>query len=154
MANTFSQIYFQYVFAVKGRQSMLDKAWRHEVFRYIGGIIAAKGHKMIIANGVSDHVHILVSFKPAGNPSELARDIKLRSAKFINQRVFLSTSFSWQTRYGIFSYAHSQKQKIADYIARQEIHHARISFKDEYLELLRRMDIEFNDNYVFEWIED
>ena len=111
MANTFSQIYFQYVFAVKGRQCLLDKTWRDEVFRYMSGIIESRGHKMIIANGMSDHVHILISFKPSGNPSELARDIKIRSAKFINQRGFIAEAFSWQLGYGIFSYSHAQKQQ-------------------------------------------
>ncbi len=154
MASTFSQIYLQFVFAVKGRQSLLQKAWRQEVFKYLGGIVEAKGHKVLIVNGVSDHVHIFVSFKASQNPSDLARDLKMSSAKFINKRGFISGLFAWQEGYGVFSYAHSQKPKMISYIANQEIHHTRKSFKDEYLELLRKMDVTFEEKYTFEWIDD
>ncbi len=154
MASTFSRIYLQFIFAVKGRNALLGKAWRHEVFSFLGGIVSAEGHNLLIVNGVADHVHILVSFKPSGSPSELVRQLKMRSTKFINQRGLTTSQFAWQEGYGVFSYAHTQKQIVFDYVAHQEIHHKSKSFKTEYLELLRKQDIKFEDNYVFEWIED
>jgi putative transposase len=102
MAGTFSQIYIQYVFAVKGRDNLLQKPWRDEVFKYMAGIIKGKNQKSIIVNGVSDHVHVFVGLKPAMNISDLVRDIKNNSANFINEQKFLNGKFSWQEGYGVF----------------------------------------------------
>lgn len=123
MAGTFSQIYIQYVFAVKGRENLLQKTWRDEVFKYIAGIIKEKNQKAIIVNGVADHVHVFVGLKPSMNISDLVRDIKNNSSKFINEQKFLKGKFSWQEGYGAFSYAHSQIDKVYQYILKQEEHH-------------------------------
>src|SRR5699024_741731 len=112
MAGTYSQIYIQYVFAVKGRQNLLRKAWQKEVFKYISGIIKAKGQKSIIVNGVTDHVHVFVGLKPSMNISDLVRDIKNNSSKFINEQGWIRGKFSWQEGYGAFSYAHSQIDNV------------------------------------------
>ncbi len=128
MAGTFSQIYIQYVFAVKGRQNLLHKPWREEVFKYISGIIKGKNQKPIIVNGVEDHVHCFVGLKPGMSISDLVRDIKNNSSNFINEQKFLKGKFSWQEGYGAFSYSHSQIENVYRYIENQEEHHRKISF--------------------------
>lgn len=153
MAGTFSQIYIQYVFAVKGRENLLQKPWRDEVFKYIAGIIKGKNQKPIIVNGVADHIHIFVGLKPAMSISELVRDIKNNSSNFINEQKFIKGKFSWQEGYGAFSYAHSQIENVYQYIANQEEHHRKKKFKEEYLDFLQTFEIEYNEKYLFEWID-
>jgi len=153
MAGTFSQIYVQCVFAVKGRENVLHKPWREEVFKYMAGIIKGKGQKSIIVNGVSDHVHVFVGLKPAMAISDLVRDLKNNSSNFINDQKFVKGKFSWQEGYGAFSYGHSQIQQVYDYIANQEQHHQKNTFKEEYVEFLQKFEIEYDDRYVFDWLE-
>lgn len=153
MAGTFSQIYIQYVFAVKGRENLLQKPWRDEVFKYIAGIIKGKNQKPIIVNGVADHVHILVGLKPAMSISDLVRDIKNNSSNFINAQKFLKEKFSWQEGYGVFSYSHSQIDKVYQYIANQQEHHRTKTFKEEYVYFLQKFEIEYNEKYLFEWVD-
>ncbi|AFK02093.1 transposase IS200-family protein [Emticicia oligotrophica DSM 17448] len=153
MAGTFSQIYIQYVFAVKGRENLLQKPWRDEVFKYIAGIIKEKNQKAIIVNGVADHVHVFVGLKPSMNISDLVRDIKNNSSKFINEQKFVKGKFSWQEGYGAFSYTHSQIENVYQYILKQEEHHKKKTFKEEYLDFLQKFDIEFNKKYLFEWLD-
>ena len=153
MANTYSQIYLQIVFAVKYRENVLHKSWRDDVFKCMTGIIKNKGHKPIIINGVSDHVHILVGFVPSGSISDLVRDIKNNSSKYINDHNFLHGKFAWQGGYGVFSYSHSQLGGVCNYISNQEQHHKKASFRDEYLEFLRKFDIDFDDRYLFDWLD-
>ena len=112
MAGTFSQIYIQCVFAVKGRENLLQKPWRDEVFKYIAGIIKGKSQKPIIVNGDADHVHVFVGLKPAMSISDLVRDIKNNSSNFFNEQKFVKGKFSWQEGYCAFSYAHSQIENV------------------------------------------
>ena len=153
MAGTFSQIYIQYVFAVKGRENLLQKPWREEVFKYIAGIIKGKNQKPIIVNGVADHVHVFVGLKPPMNISDLVRDIKNNSSNFINKEKFIKRKFAWQEGFGAFSYGHSQIENVYQYIAKQEEHHRQISFKEEYIDLLKKFEIEFDEKYLFDWLE-
>ena len=108
MAGTFSQIYIQVVFAVQGRQNLLHKAWRDEVFKYMAGIIKNKGQKLIIVNGVEDHAHVFVGLRPSMALSDLVRDIKNNSSNFINDHAWIKGRFNWQEGYGAFSYSRSQ----------------------------------------------
>ncbi|MEQ9424146.1 MAG: IS200/IS605 family transposase [Cyclobacteriaceae bacterium] len=128
MAGTFSQIYVQCVFAVSGRGNLLASDWRPEVFKYISGIIKNKGQKPIIVNGMSDHVHILIGLKPSIALSDLLRDVKNNSTRFINDNKWLHGKFSWQEGYGAFSYSHSQLDQVYNYILNQEKHHRKKSF--------------------------
>lgn len=153
MSGTFSQIYIQYVFAVKGRENLLQKPWRDEVFKYMAGIIKGKNQKPIIVNGVEDHVHVFVGIKPSMAISDLVRDIKNNSSKFINEQNLIKGKFSWQEGYGAFSYAHSQIENVFQYIANQEEHHKKETFQEEYLDLLEKFDIEFNEKYLFDWMD-
>lgn len=131
MAGTFSQIYVQCVFAVKGRDCLLQKPWRQDVFKYMMGIIKGKKQKPIIVNGVSDHVHVLVGLRPALGISDLIRDVKNNSTNFINEQKLLKGKFSWQEGYGAFSYSHSQVESVYRYIAEQEEHQRKKTFKEE-----------------------
>jgi REP element-mobilizing transposase RayT len=153
MAGTFHQIYLHYVFAVKGRENLLQKPWREDVFKYISGIITNKGQKSIIVNGVADHVHVFVGLKPSQCPSDLIRDVKNNTSNFINEKKFLKGKFSWQDGYGVFSYSHSQLNNVYQYILKQEEHHRKKTFKEEYFTFLEKFEIPFEEKYLFEWIE-
>jgi len=153
MAGTYSQIYIQVVFAVKGRQNLLAKQWRDEVFKYMSGIITNKGQKPIIVNGVDDHVHAFIGLKPAMALSDLVRDVKNNSTNFINNHAWINGNFNWQDGYGAFSYSHSQVENVYNYILKQEEHHHKQTFKEEYTDFLKKFEIEHDVKYLFEWIE-
>ena len=153
MAGTFSQIYIQYVFSVMGRNNLLQKPWRDEVFKYMSGIIEGKGQKSIIVNGVADHVHAFVGLKPSMSISDLIRDVKNNSTNFINDNKFLKHKFAWQDGYGAFSYAHSQIKNVYQYILNQEEHHKKVTFREEYLDFLEKFNVEYDEKFLFNWIE-
>ncbi|MEQ8715039.1 MAG: IS200/IS605 family transposase [Cyclobacteriaceae bacterium] len=153
MAGTYTQIYIQCVFAVKHRQGLLGKAWRQEVFKYMSGIVTNKGSKSIIINGVSDHVHLFIGLNPATALSDLVRDVKNNSSKFINEQKWLASKFQWQSGYGAFSYAQSQLGAVYRYIENQEEHHRKKSFREEYHEFLKKYEIDHDERYLFEWLE-
>lgn len=153
MANTFSQIYIPTVFAVNGRLSLIRDDFREDLYKYMTGIIRNKGQKLISINGMPDHVHVLIGLRPAMALADLVQDIKVDSSNFINKKKWVHGKFSWQEGYGAFSYGHSQLDTIIQYIQNQERHHKRSSFKDEYLSLLRKFDVAFDDKYVFDFIE-
>lgn len=153
MAGTYSQINIQVVFAVKGRQNLLQKEWREEVFKYMCGIIKNKGHKPIIVNGVSDHVHVFIGLQPVMALSDLVRDIKNNSTNFINDHTWVKGKFSWQEGYGAFSYSQSQIPYVYNYILNQEQHYSQQTFQKEYFEFLKKFEIEHDVRYVFEWLE-
>lgn len=153
MAGTFSQIYIQYVFAVNGRENLLQKPWRDEVFKYISGIIKGKNQKPIVVNGVANHVHIFVGMKPTMAISDLVRDIKNNSTNFINDQKFLRNKFSWQEGYGAFSYSHSQIEDVYQYILNQENHHKKRTFQEEYLDFLKKFELAYDEKYLFEWLD-
>ena len=150
MAGTYSQIYIQVVFAVKGRQNLLAKEWRDEVFKYMSGIITNKGQKPIIVNGVDDHVHAFIGLKPAMALSDLVRDVKNNSTNFINDHAWINGKFSWQDGYGAFSYSHSQIKSVYNYILNQEGHHHKQTFQEEYMDFLSKFEIEHDIKYLFE----
>lgn len=153
MAGTFSQVYIHIVFAVKGRQNLLSKKWRSDLFKYISGIIKSKEQKPIIVNGMGDHVHVLVGLRMTMPIADLVRDIKNNSSKYFNDRQLVSGKFEWQTGYAAFSYGHSQLAAVYDYINNQEEHHKVRTFRDEYIALLQKFEIEHDEKYLFEWVE-
>jgi len=154
MANTYTQIYIQVVFAVQGRQCLIEREHKEEIYKYITGIVTNQGQKMLQINGVADHVHLLIGMKPNIALSDLVRDVKAGSSKFINERRWIKGRFNWQEGFGAFSYGHSQLGQVIQYIRDQERHHQQNSFKNEYMTLLRKFDIAFEDKYVFDFIED
>jgi REP element-mobilizing transposase RayT len=153
VANTFTQIYIQVVFAVSGRLSLIRSEHEEEIYRYITGIVRNDGHKLIAINGMPDHIHILLGVRPDMALSDLVRDIKANSSRFINERRLVGGKFGWQEGFGAFSYSRSQLDSVIRYIRDQEQRHRRRSFKDEYLSLLRKFAVEFDDKYVFDFTE-
>lgn len=153
MANTFTQIYIHIVFSVKGRQNLIQKAWRDELHMYICGIANGKEQKIYAIGGVADHIHLLVSIKPTISISDLVRDIKANSSKWINEKRYVIGKFQWQEGFGAFSYAQSQLNTIIAYINRQEQHHKQQTFKAEYVELLQKFNVAYDEKYLFEWVE-
>jgi REP element-mobilizing transposase RayT len=153
MANTFTQIYIQIVFAVRNRQSLIRPKFEEDLFKYIAGIIRNKGHKLIIINGMPDHIHAFVGLKPKESISDLVRDVKKDSSKFINSKKWLRGQFNWQEGYGAFSYGQSQINDVARYIENQKVHHRKRTFKEEYIGLLKKFQIDFNEHYLFQWID-
>ena len=154
MANTYTQIYIQVVFAVMSRQNLIRKEHKEELHKYITGIVRNKGQKLIAINSMPDHVHILLGLKPDITLSNLVGDIKSHATKFINEKRWIRGKFSWQEGFGAFSYSHSQLDAVIKYIQNQEQHHRQRSFRDEYLELLKRFDVEHDDKYIFASLDD
>jgi len=151
MANTYTQIFIQIVFAVKGRQNLIAKENREELHKFITGIVTNRGQKLFAVFAMPDHVHILVSIGPTIVISDLVRDIKAGSSKFINDKKWISGKFNWQEGYGAFSYSKSGVDPVVKYILNQEEHHKNKSFKNEYLDFLEKFDIEYDPKYLFDW---
>ena len=153
MANTFSQIYIQTVFAVSERACVIKPQFKEEVHKYISGIVSNQGQKLIVINSMPDHLHMLIGLRPSMAVADLVREVKSESSRFINENKWIHGRFSWQEGYGAFSYGHSQLDTIIRYIENQEAHHSRRSFRKEYTGLLRKFDIAFEDKYVFEFFD-
>lgn len=152
MAATFSQIYIQLVFAVKGRENLISISWEEELYKYISGIIKNKEQKLLAINGMPDHIHILIGMKPNCCLSDLVREIKKHSNGFINERKFTSNKFKWQEGYGAFSYSQSSLTNVITYINKQKEHHNKQTFKEEYKQFLTKFQVDYHDDFLFEWI--
>ncbi len=153
MPGTFAQIYIQIVFAVNGRQNLISKQWKDQLHKYIAGIIKGKEQKPIIVNGMPDHIHAFIGLRPSMAISDLVRDVKNNSTNFINDHKLVKGKFSWQEGYGAFSYSHSQVETVYNYILNQEGHHRKKTFKEEYHDFLKQFEIEYNEKYLFEWLD-
>jgi REP element-mobilizing transposase RayT len=149
MANTYTQIHIQFVFAVKHRDGLIHVSFKDELYQYIAGILKNNNHKLLAINGIPDHVHILIGMRPTQSISDLLQDIKGSSSKWINEKNFLRTKFEWQEGYGAFSYAKSEVNSVIRYIQNQEEYHKSESFRDEYLQLLKDFNVEFDERYIF-----
>jgi REP element-mobilizing transposase RayT len=149
MANTYTQIYLHVVFAVEGRQNLIAPEHNDELQKYITGVVTAQRHKLIAINNMPDHLHLLVGLRPDAMLSDLVRDVKAGSSKFINEKRWVMGRFSWQEGFGAFSYARSQLGAVIRYIQNQQKHHAKKSFRDEYLELLEKFGVEYDQKYIF-----
>ena len=150
MANTYHQVYIQVVFAVKYREAVIANEWKSILFGVIGNLINEMGCKTIIVNGVEDHVHCFLGLKPVVSISELMKTVKAKSSKYINDNHLTKLRFEWQEGYGAFSYSHSQINTVYKYIANQEEHHKKQTFRKEYLEFLDKFEVPFDERYVFE----
>lgn len=154
MANTYSQIYIQVVFAVRDRESSISEKWDEKLYQYITGIVTNKNQKMLAINGAHDHIHFLIGMKPDCCLSDLVREIKKSSNSFIKEQKFCKSAFYWQAGFGAFSYSRNQIDTVINYILNQKEHHKSGSFKDEYLDLLKSFDVEFDERYLFQWQND
>jgi REP-associated tyrosine transposase len=153
MANTYSQIYIQIVFAVESRQNLIDPKHNDELQKYITGIVTAQRHKLIEINNMPDHVHLLIGQRPDSALSDLVGDIKSGSTNFINRRRWVRGRFNWQEGFGAFSYSRSQLDTVVRYIKNQQRHHRTRSFRDEYVTLLDKFDVPYDERYIFKSIE-
>ena len=151
MANSYTQLYVQIIFAVKGRENLIAERYRDELEKYICGIISKGKSKALAIYCNPDHVHILIGLNPMLSVSDLVRDIKSNSSKFINKKGWFAGEFSWQEGYGAFTHSKSQLDVVYKYILGQAEHHKRRSFKEEYLGLLQKWEVEYNEMYLFEW---
>jgi REP element-mobilizing transposase RayT len=153
MANTYTQIHIQAVFAVQNRISLIQPPWKDELYKYITGIVQKHDHKVLQINGMPDHIHLLMGFRPNQALSVLMQMVKEDSSKWINTKGFVIGKFSWQSGYGAFSYSKNQVPRVIRYIIDQEKHHAKKSFLDEYEGLLKTYEIEYDPRYIFKPIE-
>tara|TARA_R110002124_G_scaffold263913_2_gene430403 strand:- start:528 stop:968 length:441 start_codon:yes stop_codon:yes gene_type:complete len=146
-------MYVQVVIVVKFRKSLIHKSWKDELYKYITGIVTNKGQKLLRINGVENHVHILLNIKPNLALSDLVKDIKVNSTNWINDRGFNDAKFQWQEGFGAFTYSISQLDNVIKYIENQEEHHKKQSFKEEYILFLKNFEIEYKDEYLFDFLE-
>jgi REP element-mobilizing transposase RayT len=150
----YTQLYVQLVFAVKNRDAVLDKNIRSRVFEYMSGIINEMKHKSIIVNGVSNHVHIFIGLNPAISVSDTVHDIKRSSSLFINREKLCRGKFAWQEGYGGFTYGKSQVEQVYNYILNQEVHHKKVTFREEYIQFLKKFEVEYDDRFLFDFMDD
>ena len=148
-ANTYTQIYLHIVFAVEGRQSLIAPGHNDELQKYITGIVSAQKQKLIAINNMPDHLHRLIGLRPDSSLSDLVRDVKANSSKFINENHWVVGRFSWQEGFGAFSCSRSHLDTVIGYIANQPKHHAKKSFRDEYVSLLENFGVEYDPRYIF-----
>ena len=154
MAHTFTQIYIQAVFAVAWRQSLVRLNFKEDLHKYITGIVRKQGQKLIAINAMPDHTHMLIGLKPNKALSDLMRDVKSDSTEFIKRNGWIKGQFNWQEGFGAFSYSHSQLGSVIRYIRDQEKHHAKRTFRNEYLTLLKKFDVAYESKYLFEFFTD
>jgi putative transposase len=149
VANTYSQIYIHVVFAVEGRQSLIPPAYNDELQKYITGIVSGQKQKLIAINNMPDHVHMLVGLKADLALSDLVRDIKAGSSGFIHRKSWIAGRFGWQEGFDAFSHSRSQLDAVIRYIQNQQKHHTRKTFRDEYIDLLQKFGVEYDERFLF-----
>jgi len=153
MANTYSQIYLQVVFAVEGRQNLIQKRNKQELHNYITGIVTQRGQKLLAVHCMPDHTHVLIGLKPSVALSDVVRDVKNASTNFVNRNRWVAGRFSWQEGFGAFSYGHSQLTGIINYIKDQEQHHASRTFRQEYIQFLKKYEIDHDEKFIFKSVD-
>lgn len=149
MSNTYTQIHIQFVFAVKYRKAQLLSSYKDELLKYITSIIQNNDHKLLAINSEPDHIHIFIGMRPTQSISDLMREVKANSSKWINERGFLPVKFEWQGGYGAFSYRKRDVKGVINYIERQEIHHLKTTFMEEYIEFLKEFEVDYDVQYIF-----
>ena len=153
MANTYTQLYIQVVFAVQNRVSLIQPTWKDELYKYITGIVQNNKHKLIAINGIPNHIHVFIGYKPHQLLPDLMQDIKGSSSGWINRKGFIKDKFQWQESYGAFSYSFSHIDKVVKYIINQGQHHKKKTFKEEYIEFLTKFNIDFDERYILKDIQ-
>jgi len=151
MANTYTQLYIQFVFSVRGRKNLIKEHFRDELEKVMSGIITNQKCKTYAIYCNPDHTHIFVGMHPTMSPSKLMEQVKSGSSKWLNQKQYISGKFSWQNGFGAFTYSKSHIDKVVKYILNQPEHHKKQSFKEEYLLLLQKFEIQYDSKYLFEW---
>ena len=152
MGNTYTQISIQAIFAVQGRENFITSDWRDNLHRYIAGIIQKEATSLAVG-GWKDHVHIFMGLPPVLSISDMLQLVKANSSKWINTQKFVKGKFQWQEGYSAFSYSRSQRNSVINYIMKQEEHHRRKTFREEYLDMLKKFEVDYNEKYLFEFYE-
>jgi REP element-mobilizing transposase RayT len=150
MSNTYTQLYIHFVFAVKYREAIIHEEWENRLQKYITGVVQNNGHKLLAINTMPDHLHLFIGLNPKQSISELMKLVKGDSSEFVNKEGFTKRKFYWQEGYGAFSNSRSQIDSVVKYILNQKEHHARQTFRDEYLEILKGYEIEYDEKYIFQ----
>ena len=153
MANTYTQLYIHLVFSPKNREALIKKEWKDELEKYITAVVQNREHKLLAIGSMPDHIHIFIGYNLNETIPVLVEDIKTSSNNWIKQKRLSKFKFEWQRGYGAFSHSHSQIDAVVKYIRNQEVHHQNETFKEEYLEILRKNEIEFKDEYLFDFFE-
>ena len=154
MGDTYTQAYFHLVFAVQNRKSLIDKSWKPDLEKYITAIVKNQGHKLIAIGSMPDHIHILIGYSVKQTIPDLVNIIKTSSNQWIKENGFTAFRFSWQNGYGAFSHSRSQIDRVAKYVLNQEKHHSKKTFREEYIGILKRVQIKFKNEYLFDFIEE
>ena len=149
MANTYTQLHIQFVFAIKYRAASIEKEWKDELHKYITGIIQENGHKMLQVNSMPDHIHIFIGMRPTQSIASLVQNVKAESSKWVKDKKNCTTPFAWQEGYGAFSYSKSHVPDVIRYIQNQEAHHQKETFLEEYKKILKVFEIEYDEQYIF-----
>lgn len=152
MANSFTQIHLQLVFAVQNRISLIGNSWKHDLYKYVTAIVQNNDHKMLAINGIADHLHLLVGMRPTESISHLMQEIKGDSSGWINKKKFTNGKFQWQEGYGAFSYSKSHVPDVIKYIQNQELHHKQKTFVEEYKQMLDKFEIAYDERYIFKQV--
>jgi putative transposase len=154
MANTYTQLYIHLVFSPKNRDSVIQKAWKDDLEKYITGIVQNHKHKLLAIGSMPDHIHIFIGYNVNQTIPDLVENIKTSSNAWIKENKLSPFKFEWQKGYGAFSHSRSQLDAVCQYVLNQEAHHAKKSFREEYLEMLKKNDVEYKEEYLFEFFDD
>jgi putative transposase len=150
MANSYTQLYYQFILVTKFRNALIKPEWENELYKYITGIVQGKKHKLFCINGMPDHVHFFIGMNPAESISDLMQELKACSSKWINEKKLCPGRFEWQKGYAAFTYSKSQTDRVVNYINNQKIHHQKKSFISEYKEFLEKFEVEYDERYIFQ----
>jgi putative transposase len=153
MPNTYTQTHIQFVFAVKHRQALIHEGIRDRIEKYMTGIVQNSGHKLLAIYCMPDHAHLFVGLKPNQSMADLMKEVKSKTTDFINKEKLTAGKFAWQEGYGAFSYSRSHVQNVIDYVLTQPEHHRKKTFKEEYLEFLKKFEVAFEERFLFQWLE-
>ena len=153
MADTYTQLYIQLVFAVKHRTSFIQPQWKDALYKYVTAAVQNDRHKMLAINGMPDHIHLFIGLNPVIAISDMVRDIKRAGNNWINDNQLVKGRFEWQDGFGAFSYSRSHISQVCRYIEQQEQHHAKTTFRTEYVALLTAFGIDYKDEYLFQFYD-
>lgn len=153
MANTNTQLYLHIVFTVQNKKCIIQSSWKNELYKFITEVMERRGHRVLAINGMPDHVHVFFKMKPVQSVSEIMREVKSESSKWINEQDFLTSKFSWQEGFGAFSYGQSNVEGVINYLNRQELLHAQKSFLEEFKAMLELYEIEYDRRYLFKAVQ-
>ncbi len=149
MASTNTQLYLHIVFTVQNKKCVIQPSWKNELYKFITDVLARRGHRVLAISGMPDHVHVFINMKPVQSVSEILREVKAESSKWINEQDFLTNKFSWQEGFGAFSYSQSHVEGVIEYLGNQEKLHSQKSFLEEFKAFLELFEIDYDRRYLF-----